>query len=1166
MTATQEPVTPVSEQILPGQPAPPRTKKKSGRLSFLKFGPKNKQRAASTSRMPSTTSMTTPRLKFTPSSQDAPIPLENENLSTKSTKNNWERSPREDDNVPFDPVEDNAATHLSTLYKSVPDYLRSQSTLLHAFCYIAAYGTDLEKKRFRLFDDDVKDNDVMLFSRDVLLGEVPIHTAARLGLKRHVQSFITNAAVPKAMANQRRLIDGATPLHLACVAGHVSVVRRLLRLGAEVETEVDYGAYYPSTALGLACYHGHYECVRVLIEWANAPVNRREGMLRFTPLMWACASGIHEENQSAQQPQNTRQSTDAFTLGGLSGSGSPSKASLLSPRGKLSIAEGFDSLSAQDLTAMPLGAGSLATPRRRRRSGSFASDEWLRSSDSGQKLRAPSMLSTASGQVDQKEKEKRRSHIAGSSTISFKRLLNAKDEGADWGSDADSTMNGGAQDHTIYEENLLTHKGPNADLLDYLVFEAGADWEVVIDLVPYDQHDLRIVETLHGVSHHWLVKCELCNAPAEAELLLDEDIEVLQNETESRSERGQDANEGNGSTASNNHSRDATASIGQDDSAFGGSEHDQDHGNDQEHHDADPTVVDNDKRKKRFTMFPKRTGSKKSSNSGASPEQPLQAQPQRVPSKARTFFKERMDKLRETTRKAHEHVEEHEDDDLSGDVSVEDVGNDPIIVTVFSLLEYAVRNAQAALAHLDFDSLALELPATITAATEEVDQARRKYREDVEKLLKFVRRLQGLRDDAVASMDITAKAPVIRKALIGHVEDVSKDTMSMLSNLQSFLAGPKTLQAEIEERMAISRKRWTNPKPRVSPQPLDLPIMDEFEREGEQYTNTLLALYGDTSHTEDSHYQGDHHLSGESNAQAAKRARKYRHHHRYGFLPSLVEEAYNKYVSQMEHTVTCPASTLAAGRSPQKMRTSLDFARTEGSLVIEALGVAALRGYHGEETRNEALDPNRSRRSPECKKLTQIDNVVATAALQRLLLMLLEPADLHAENIEGLVPKSRTDSSIAEDNACTERETQDSPLRPRTEFKRDPREMVEDVRRWAVWEERERNMAPGGVSMIVVPILVFVCLALCDEDIKQSVYMHRQYPILSWLVDSSFAQVILYGFGNDLLLFAATVLSIGHILVLGLHIARFNDRSSIYGFCFIAMAIAGASSILVINT
>jgi ankyrin repeat protein len=83
---------------------------------------------------------------------------------------------------------------------------------------------------------------------------------------------------------------GETPLHLACLFGHIKIVHLLLREGIDL-TLKDCNGF---TALHNACNNGHLLVVKALLDWANdtnISIKNDETYYGSTPLYLASQNG-----------------------------------------------------------------------------------------------------------------------------------------------------------------------------------------------------------------------------------------------------------------------------------------------------------------------------------------------------------------------------------------------------------------------------------------------------------------------------------------------------------------------------------------------------------------------------------------------------------------------------------------------------------------------------------------------------------------------------------------------------------------------------------------------------------------------------------------------------------------------------------------------------------
>lgn len=106
----------------------------------------------------------------------------------------------------------------------------------------------------------------------VLLAHEPhleIHESAALGMTRRVERILREQS-PLAEAHA---VDGYTPLHLACMFGHLETVRRLLDHGVRVDAPADN----PSRAQPLhVAVSGRWPDIVTELLARGAPVNARQ--------------------------------------------------------------------------------------------------------------------------------------------------------------------------------------------------------------------------------------------------------------------------------------------------------------------------------------------------------------------------------------------------------------------------------------------------------------------------------------------------------------------------------------------------------------------------------------------------------------------------------------------------------------------------------------------------------------------------------------------------------------------------------------------------------------------------------------------------------------------------------------------------------------------------
>jgi ankyrin repeat protein len=118
-------------------------------------------------------------------------------------------------------------------------------------------------------------------------GNTPLHFAVINNYLPLIDWLKDHHANPNSRAHY-----GDTPLHTAIISDHSSdgtVIRRLVRMGADVNAGNDYG----DTPLHRAAYHGHTEQVRLLLK-NKADVARR-AQRGETPLLYAARPDGHPE-------------------------------------------------------------------------------------------------------------------------------------------------------------------------------------------------------------------------------------------------------------------------------------------------------------------------------------------------------------------------------------------------------------------------------------------------------------------------------------------------------------------------------------------------------------------------------------------------------------------------------------------------------------------------------------------------------------------------------------------------------------------------------------------------------------------------------------------------------------------------------------------------------
>ena len=89
-------------------------------------------------------------------------------------------------------------------------------------------------------------------------GWTPLHYAAGLGWESTVEFLLENGVE----ISHSHPYHGVLLIHLGSVAGHASIVRMLIKRGADVNYQTEDGC----TPLCLACLEGHEAVVKVVID------------------------------------------------------------------------------------------------------------------------------------------------------------------------------------------------------------------------------------------------------------------------------------------------------------------------------------------------------------------------------------------------------------------------------------------------------------------------------------------------------------------------------------------------------------------------------------------------------------------------------------------------------------------------------------------------------------------------------------------------------------------------------------------------------------------------------------------------------------------------------------------------------------------------------------
>ncbi|GAB6020532.1 hypothetical protein CHUAL_003215 [Chamberlinius hualienensis] len=146
----------------------------------------------------------------------------------------------------------------------------------------------------------------LLLSRNVKTDEVdndgnsPLHMASESGRVHNVELLLKRARTDKRSGDDKFLIhqglgginranrDTYTPLHLACIQGHLDVVKSLVKYGADMEKPTGLGKN-KATPLMLVCQHGHLEMLKFLVN-SGAKLDARDKLKR-TAMTYAVMNG-----------------------------------------------------------------------------------------------------------------------------------------------------------------------------------------------------------------------------------------------------------------------------------------------------------------------------------------------------------------------------------------------------------------------------------------------------------------------------------------------------------------------------------------------------------------------------------------------------------------------------------------------------------------------------------------------------------------------------------------------------------------------------------------------------------------------------------------------------------------------------------------------------------
>ncbi|XP_041980846.1 protein fem-1 homolog CG6966 isoform X2 [Aricia agestis] len=146
--------------------------------------------------------------------------------------------------------------------------------------------------RLKMYLHSWRSDELSMLVGSKVTGATPLVIACRNGHYDVAEYLIERCKAdieqPGSVTFDGETIEGAPPLWCAAAAGHLPLVRLLVRAGANVNSTTRTH----STPLRAACFDGHYEIVRFLVEnGADIEIANRHG---HTCLMIACYKGhIH---------------------------------------------------------------------------------------------------------------------------------------------------------------------------------------------------------------------------------------------------------------------------------------------------------------------------------------------------------------------------------------------------------------------------------------------------------------------------------------------------------------------------------------------------------------------------------------------------------------------------------------------------------------------------------------------------------------------------------------------------------------------------------------------------------------------------------------------------------------------------------------------------------